>query len=621
MIVFSKFCSPLLQNIMQDNGSGEAVTPFSKYVDHEKMFNVVKSSPQAASPSTVTKIISLPASQTKRSLKGYLREKLFAANHDIRSVLFKTLVRRIGCNASMFGEDMFMEFVAEHFSDRLSGAPMLPNFVDQSEGLPVYYLNQDGQLELKKILACIGFHFPHITYCPILPVVVSLFLHYDDNSCQVFVHTCRLMFSNSKQIHYMDQTKTESDASSLVLKELCLRYTSTSHKSLLNLTSDPDGVYTYWIKCLFHYLPFTFIVVLFDMYLLEGYKALYRVSLAILKLYRKVGVSDPTNIVNAVFDFVKSLDSTVSVQTLFRKAFSFKFPPSKDIKKMHRKFQSPFKQAQLPQGDVVHCRNPWDYVSLVKDVKSNIVNDTLLSTLYCWLPETVALNSPVLLFSTDANGYSLQTFFTSVEYHEPTLLLVKTTSDEVIGAYLSSPWHERLKGGFFGTGETFIFSLLPEEKVYRWCQLKYSSRLSSSCEHSPRVGRKRDKGLPPVKPPVESLQVGRTVTLPPINLATSQAAVPSPRTPDPVILPPLVGSAITTQPQVKQLAPKADMFIMANDSGIMIGGGGNYGIFIDRELRRGTSSCCTTFNNQPLINGEAFTCACVEVFSFDCEIV
>ena len=53
---------------------------------------------------------------------------------------------------------------------------------------------------------------------------------------------------------------------------------------------------------------------------------------------------------------------------------------------------------------------------------------------------------------------------------------------QVVGAYCSSPWSERRskdshggRQGYFGTGETFVFTLLPETKKYPWVGINAAS--------------------------------------------------------------------------------------------------------------------------------------------------
>lgn len=61
------------------------------------------------------------------------------------------------------------------------------------------------------------------------------------------------------------------------------------------------------------------------------------------------------------------------------------------------------------------------------------------------------------------------------ENHEPTILLVRTTCDHVFGAYCSVGWNNRNKRDeygnnqtYYGTGETFLFSLRPVPAKYQW---------------------------------------------------------------------------------------------------------------------------------------------------------
>ncbi|XP_076814516.1 TBC1 domain family member 24-like [Clavelina lepadiformis] len=603
---------------MHQSGAGDNVTPFSGFTDLNQLSQVLKGATRPASPTTVSNIIELPLSQNKKALKSYLREKLFPVNHDIRTVLYKTLAKRIECNESMFGSQLYNDFIRETFPDtssQYSEIP-LPNIVDAAE-LTYFYLNDEGIQTLHKILACIALHFPQVSYSPVLGIAVALFLHYDDDPAQVFSHACRLIFASSKQAHYLDISKLETDASAVLLKDLSQRYTSSSHKSLLSLTSDPLTVYREWIRCLFHGLPFTYIVVLFDMYLLEGYKSLYRVSLAILKFYRKMGVSSSTDIVNAVFQFVEGIESRINVNLLFRKAFGFKMPPSKDVKKLHRRIQSNLSQNPVNTTELKHYRNPWTYLSLVRDVQSDIVNETLLSTLYCHIPEQFALYKPKVVFSTNVNGYSLQALYSYSGEMEPTILLIKTTGDEVLGAYLSSPLKERREtSGYFGTGETFIFSLQPEAQIYAWVEVA-PKKGDPGRDH-----QKNFKVLPPVKPPIKS---GKGITLPPIRYEVSL----TPNTPQPrpvsesVSLPPLVGVSCSPSSQsslkyseLENDNEKRNMFIMASETGLAIGGGGGYGLFVDASLRNGQSQRCATFANQPLVPHEVFVCSVVEVLVF-----
>ena len=95
---------------------------------------------------------------------------------------------------------------------------------------------------------------------------------------------------------------------------------------------------------------------------------------------------------------------------------------------------------------------------------------------------------PKLCYSSDEHGISITTFYTKAEQYEPTILVIKTTDQEVFGAYCSSTWNERnlkddkgLRQRYFGTGETFLFKIGddddPEGSVkYPWVNLTDEGR-------------------------------------------------------------------------------------------------------------------------------------------------
>lgn len=98
-----------------------------------------------------------------------------------------------------------------------------------------------------------------------------------------------------------------------------------------------------------------------------------------------------------------------------------------------------------------------------------------LYTIWSWLPARYAVCQPELLYTSEEHGTSLRTLYTRIENHQPTLILIKTTTDEVFGAFCSMYWRERKKSNknvyYFGTGETFVFTLSPERKKYEWVGL------------------------------------------------------------------------------------------------------------------------------------------------------
>lgn len=618
-------------------------SPFSRFVESSKIPREWLF--RRASPTTVTNVGVLPLGHGKKGIKSFLRDKLFTPNHDIRSVMYKSLTKRIDYNAFMFSEAMYSDFIVESFPKVENPIDVpLPSFVHSSDDVPFYMLNTDGQFELKRLLLCIEHHFPHIVHCPILPPIISLFLHYDDSPSQVFLHTCHLIFSNVRSIHYIDQSETEVDISTDILKGFVKKFAATSHKALLNFTDNPDHIYNQWLKVLFRGLPFSYLVVLFDMYLVDGYKALFRVAIAVLKFYKRMGSANPQDILQAVHDFVRSIDSKVSVSLLFRKAYGIKLPPTKEIRKLYQKRL--VSEHYVPSALKVinnDGKSSWRYIYLVRNASSSIINEDLFSKLYCWLPQRITTLRPTMIFSTERCGYNLETLFQASDDRAPTLLLIKTTSDFVIGAYLSSDWSERSSKSFFGTGETFIFTLVPEVRKYGWIEADDGGVRDASTSHDGGVESiASSQVLEMGWPTPGATRASHGITLPHIrvNSGTTSVSSSNKESRENFVLPPIMGSPVFQDsspspswlnatdskssvkvrqyPSIEGKHQKSNpsMFMYADDKGLVIGGGKGFGLFLDSTFLNCTTAACDTFANEPLVPEGKFVCACVEVFGF-----
>eukprot|EP01122_Echinamoeba_exundans_P013067 TRINITY_DN5639_c0_g2_i1.p1 TRINITY_DN5639_c0_g2~~TRINITY_DN5639_c0_g2_i1.p1 ORF type:complete len:723 (-),score=94.45 TRINITY_DN5639_c0_g2_i1:3-2171(-) len=74
-----------------------------------------------------------------------------------------------------------------------------------------------------------------------------------------------------------------------------------------------------------------------------------------------------------------------------------------------------------------------------------------------------------LLYSTARHGVSLNTFYMKTRNRGPSVMIVEDTEGYVFGGFVSESWEPRK--GFYGTGESLLFSLFPAFNVYPWSGL------------------------------------------------------------------------------------------------------------------------------------------------------
>lgn len=109
-----------------------------------------------------------------------------------------------------------------------------------------------------------------------MPALVSLLLHFSEDEAECFHSVSRLICFNDPNKRYIDQTFLTYRASCMTFGDLanrCCRgirkLIASSHQNLFEFYSD-------WIMWIFADLPFTYAIRVLDVYLLEGYKVLYR---------------------------------------------------------------------------------------------------------------------------------------------------------------------------------------------------------------------------------------------------------------------------------------------------------------------------------------------------------
>ncbi|XP_037977314.1 GTPase-activating protein skywalker isoform X3 [Plutella xylostella] len=575
---------------------------FPPHVDPTGITILTDSPPGKKAPlKTFDEVQPLLQQARKRELKLLIRDNSWPINSPVRAALWPALCRQHQHGKSML-DGFYWDMVTQVFGTvELPDKPiMLPPFVEATHCLG-YHLTRKGRAVADRVVSVLGYACPDITYSPSLYPITAALLHFmPEEEC----YHCMASLVASKEKMFITQTKLLNEVTWKTVMQIAKKHAKSAaqHLSRLSGAIGPERIYADWQWWILAALPFPHLVRVLDCFFHEGIKVFYRVALAILILFQKHS-SQPgsewhaeatkNGVDHAVDKFCKNMPA--SPTKLLRTAFSIRALSSQYISRVFIKTEMTLKSKQVITGSRLVTRS-WSSDNLptsqsqvniqmmshtltiregshspgpralsmgvypIQTITSQILDQSELFTLWSWLPVRITMYQPVLLYTTEEHGCSLTTFYVRVEHHEPTLLMIKTTNNEVFGAYCSTRWFERNqkdergnRQAYFGTGETFLFSLHPVRAKYPW-----------------------------------------------VGLCTDEEK------------PVLPGDA----PVVKPSAHATSLFMAADGNMITVGGGDGQAIWMDENIRFGKTDRCSTFNNPPLCPSGDFEIRVLEVYGF-----
>ncbi|KAL0894449.1 hypothetical protein ABMA27_013049 [Loxostege sticticalis] len=566
---------------------------FPPHVDPTGITILTDSPPGKKAPlKTYEEVQPLLQQGRKRELKLLIRENSWPINSPVRASLWPALCRQHQHGKSML-DGFYWDMVTQVFGTvELPDKPiMLPPFVEATHCLG-YHLTRKGRAVADRVVSVLGYACPDITYSPSLYPITAALLHFmPEEEC----YHCMASLVASKEKMFITQTKLLNEVTWKTVMQIAKKHASAAqHLSRLSGAIGPERIYADWQWWILAALPFPHLVRVLDCFFHEGIKVFYRVALAILILFNKHSTNQnsewyaeatKSGVDHAIDKFCRNMPA--SPTKLLRTAFSIRALSSQYISRVFIKTEMTLKSKQVITGSrLVRSRSSDNLptsqsqvniqmmshtltiregshspgpralsmgVYPIQAIKSQILDQSELFTLWSWLPVRITMYQPVLLYTTEEHGCSLTTFYVRVEHHEPTLLMIKTCNNEVFGAYCSTRWFERNqkdergnRQAYFGTGETFLFSLYPERAKYPW--------------------------------------VGVTG-------------------PD--------GKGEDTR-----LSHGSELFMAADSKMITIGGGDGQAIWMDENIRFGKTDRCSTFNNPPLCPSGDFEIRVLEVYGF-----
>ncbi|KYM97129.1 PREDICTED: TBC1 domain family member 24 isoform X2 [Cyphomyrmex costatus] len=480
---------------------------------------------------TFAEVNTLLQAGRKREVKLIIRENAWPLNNGIRTQLWPAL-----CDQHAHGKNMldgfYWDMVNQVFgtTELPEKSIMLPPFVDSTHCLS-YNLTRKGRNVADRIVSVLGYACPDITYSPSLYPLTALLLHFvPEEEC----YHCMATLVAAKEKMFITQTKLLYEVTWKTVEQITKKHVKSAAVHLARHCSGSraERIYMDWIWWILQLLPFQHLVRVMDCFLHEGIKVFYRVAMAIVLLFykhsspqnsewmneiSKNGIDaalskfcrqmpvTPAKFLRTAFG-IRGLSSAYISRVFLRTEMALKsksvLTGSRSLARSRSTDNLPTSQSQvniqmmshtLTIREGAHSPGPRALsmgVYPIQSICSQILDMPDLFTLWSWLPMRITMYQPTLLYTTEEHGCSLTTFYVRVEQHEPTLLMIKTCNNEVFGAYCSTRWCERnlkddkgQRQAYFGTGETFLFSLYPERAKYPWVGMD-SSHNDSRVHHS-----------------------------------------------------------------------------------------------------------------------------------------
>jgi len=103
------------------------------------------------------------------------------------------------------------------------------------------------------------------------------------------------------------------------------------------------------------------------------------------------------------------------------------------------------------------------------DILTTDALQTELKRLYKFIASRHRIYNLTRLYISSKEGKSLRTFYENAQKESPTLLLIKDSNGFIFGYYSTENW--AVRPNYYGTGESFLFSLAPKFHVYKWTHL------------------------------------------------------------------------------------------------------------------------------------------------------
>eukprot|EP01137_Pigoraptor_chileana_P034969 Opistho-2@28293 len=364
--------------------------------------------------------------------------------------------------------------------------PRPPMFGSRTD-LSRLFLTDEGVRHAARILCAVAYENPVVEFCPMLPILTVLFLHHM-TPAEAFASVSSIVKSDGKSFYkrkpgasgehrdantirskhssggFLISSPKELTVAAEVVRGLVALRLPVVSEHILSLspdTSKRSRFYDDWLDWTFECLSFDALERVVDCMLFEGKKILYRVGVGVIKASEPAIVRASST--GAAIAAVCSAAESISGDRLLEAGFSVSLS-RKSLSSLYDKLASDARPVDgIGKTDLF--QRPLPSMS----TQSELLNDAQLEQLWSWVPVRYRGGAMQLLYSMAGHGSSVRTLFSRCGANEPLIIIVRSLEGKILGAYLPKSFEQRATDGgrtaegrrtdgYFGTGETFVFS-------------------------------------------------------------------------------------------------------------------------------------------------------------------
>eukprot|EP00727_Mastigamoeba_balamuthi_P014839 m51a1_g9981 hypothetical protein (772) ;mRNA; f:16155-19358 len=314
-------------------------------------------------------------------------------------------------------------------------------------------LTPQGYEAAKRILCVIATMYPNLAYCPRLPDLVVILLHYLPEK-DAFTVALRIVDKSATGERFLEVSATESAKLHRAFDVLVKDYYPAIHHAFERLGLSLTDMASQWFTHFFAgVLPYPIVLRIADCFLSEGSMIMCRIGLGLIA-QTKDFITQPTLRPNMVQDLIEHLGQRQVAVNLFKQSFRLSLKSDK-VERLKRGIRVP---VSLQSPSRVYYRPKME-------TPSEIFSYDELETIWSFLPQRFCIMDPVLLFTSSRDGFNIKRLLDKADDTWPTILVVRAPGNFTFGCFASCSWKTSSRT-FFGDGECFVFGLRPKVCLY-----------------------------------------------------------------------------------------------------------------------------------------------------------